>query len=162
MCFQPAPIPTNDAERLAALRRTGLLDTPPAQAFDRITASVAEQLRVPMAAVSLVDQDRQWFLSRVGLQPRQTPREVAFCAHAVAERRMLHVPDTRQDPRFATNPLVTGTPYIRSYVSAPLIDAAGHVLGTLCALDRQPRRFSTQEQHLLQRYAKALQQLIAA
>lgn len=162
MQFQPAPIPCDDAERLAALWRTGLLDTPPAQAFDRITAAVAERLRVPMAAVSLVDRDRQWFLSRVGLQPRQTPRDVAFCGHAVAERRMLHVADTRQDARFAGNPLVTGAPYIRSYLCAPLLDGAGHALGTLCALDRRPRRFSLQEQHLLQRYAKALQQLIAA
>jgi GAF domain-containing protein len=114
-----------------------------------------------MAAVSLVDQDRQWFLSRVGLQPRQTPRGMAFCGHAVAERRMLHVVDAGLDPRFAANPLVIGPPYIRAYLAVPLMDGAGHVLGTLCVLDQRPRRFSTQEQHLMLRYGKALERLIA-
>lgn len=161
MQFQPAPIPTDDAERLAALRDTGLLDTPPAQTYDRITRSVAERLQVPMAAVSLVDQDRQWFLSRVGLQPRQTPRAMAFCGHAVAERRMLHVVDAGLDPRFAANPLVIGPPYIRAYLAVPLMDGAGHVLGTLCVLDQRPRRFSTYEQQLMLRYGKALERLIA-
>ena len=159
--MQPAPIPPDEAERLAALWRTGLLDSPPAECFDRITRSVAALLRVPMAAVSLVDRDRQWFLSRVGLEPAQTPRDIAFCSHAVFERRMLRVSDARRDPRFAGNPLVTGEPHIRAYLAVPLLDAAGHALGTLCVLDRRPRDFGHEEQQLLQRYGKALERLIA-
>lgn len=158
--MQPAPIPPDDAERLAALRRCGLLDTPPAECFDRITRSVATLLHAPMVAVSLVDQERQWFLSRVGLQATQTPRDISFCGHAVAERRLLRVPDTLHDPRFAGNPLVTGEPHIRAYLAVPLLDEAGHALGTLCVLDRRVREFGPEEQQLLQRYGKALEQLI--
>lgn len=157
---QMPPIPPDDAERLAALWRTGLLDSPPAECFDRITRSVAALLRVPMAAVSLVDRNRQWFLSRVGLPLAQTPRDIAFCSHAVAERRLLRVCDARLDPRFARNPLVTGEPHVRAYLAVPLLDAAGHALGTLCVLDREPREFGTEEQQLLQRYGKALERLI--
>jgi GAF domain-containing protein len=158
--MQPAPIPPDEAERLAALRRTGLLDSPPAECFDRITRSVAALLQAPMAAVSLIDRERQWFLSRVGLQATQTPRDLSFCAHAVVERGLLRVPDARRDPRFAGNPLVTGEPYIRAYLAVPLLDAAGHALGTLCVIDRQVREFSAEEQQLLLRYGKALEQLI--
>lgn len=158
--MRPAPIPLDDAERLAALWGTGLLDTPPAEAFDRITRSVAARLRVPMAAVTLVDQHRQWFLSRVGLAVTQTARDISFCGHAVAAGRPLYVADTHLDARFAGNPLVTGAPHIRAYAAVPLWDEAGHALGTLCALDCQARGFSAKELQLLQRYAKALQQLI--
>ncbi|NML16176.1 GAF domain-containing protein [Azohydromonas caseinilytica] len=158
--MQPAPIPPDDIERLVALWDTGLLDTPPAAVFDRITRSVAVRLRVPMAAVTLVDQHRQWFLSRVGLPMAQTPRDISFCGHAVAQRRPLCVSDTHVDLRFAGNPLVMGPPYIRAYVAVPLMDEAHHALGTLCAMDNRVRDFSANEQQLLQRYARALQQLI--
>jgi GAF domain-containing protein len=110
--------------------------------------------------VSLIDRERQWFLSRVGLQATQTPRDLSFCAHAVVERGLLRVPDARRDPRFAGNPLVTGEPYIRAYLAVPLLDAAGHALGTLCVIDRQVREFNAEEQQLLLRYGKALEQLI--
>jgi GAF domain-containing protein len=158
--MQPPPTPADEPERLAALRRTGLLDTPPAAAFDRITRSVAELLGVPIALISLVDEQRQWFLSRFGLDATETPRDVSFCGHAVASRQTLRVADAWQDPRFAGNPLVTGEPHIRAYLGVPLIGDDGHALGTLCVLDRQVRAFTPEEQQIVQRYAKLVQHLM--
>jgi GAF domain-containing protein len=156
----PPPIPADEPERLAELQRSGLLDTPPAEVFDRITRSVAGLLGVPIALVSLVDEDRQWFLSRCGLEVTETSREVSFCGHAVAARQTLKVADARLDPRFAGNPLVTGEPHVRAYLGVPLIGDEGHALGTLCVLDRRAREFSAAEQKLLERYAKAVQHLM--
>lgn len=158
--MEPAPIPLDDARRLEALGLTGLLDSPPSQAFNRLTQSVAELLNVPIALISLVDEKRQWFLSRVGLEATQTPRDISFCGHAIAARKPLHVVDAWQDPRFADNPLVTGEPHIRSYLGMPLIDDDGYALGTLCVLDHRERAFSTEEQLILARYAQAVQHLI--
>ena len=156
----PAPIPPDEPERLQALWATGLLDTPPAEAFNRITRSVAALLKVPIALISLVDAKRQWFLSRVGVEATETPRDIAFCAHAVASGHTLHVVDAWLDPRFAANPLVTGEPHIRAYLGAPLLDEQGHALGTLCALDHEARDFTAAERQILERYAKAVQQLM--
>ena len=158
--MQRAPIPADDAKRLDALALTGLLDSPPSEAFGRLTRSVATVLKVPIALVSLVDERRQWFLSRVGLETTETPRDVSFCGHAVASRQCLHVVDAWQDPRFAGNPLVTGEPHIRSYLGVPLIDDEGHALGTLCVLDRRVREFSAEDQRILARYARAVQKLM--
>jgi GAF domain-containing protein len=158
--MQPPPVPADEPERLAALWSTGLLDTPPADAFDRITLSVAELLHVPIAVISLVDEKRQWFLSRFGLEVTETPRDVSFCGHAVASRQELRVDDTWKDPRFSDNPLVTGEPYIRAYLGVPVFDDAGHALGTLCVLDRRARRFTPEERQILQRYARIVQHLI--
>lgn len=157
---QPAPLPTDDAERLEALALTGLLDSPPSEAFNRLTRSVATLLKVPIALISLVDEKRQWFLSRVGLETTETPRDMSFCGHAVASRQCLNVVDAWQDPRFAGNPLVTGEPHIRSYLGVPLIDDDGHALGTLCVLDRRVREFSAEDQQILARYARAVQHLM--
>jgi len=158
--MQPAPIPPDDAERLEALERTGLLDSPPSDAFNRLTRSVATELKVPIALITLVDEKRQWFLSRVGMEVSETPRDVSFCGHAVAARETLHVVDAWQDPRFSENPLVTGAPHIRAYLGVPLLDDEGHVLGTLCVLDRRVRKFSAQEQQILARYAKVVQHVM--
>jgi GAF domain-containing protein len=158
----PAPVPDDEPARLAALWRTGWLDTPPAEAFDRVTRSVAQMLNVPMALVSLVDEKRQWFLARHGMDARETPRDISFCGHAVAARQTLCVADAWLDPRFAGNPLVTGEPHIRAYLGVPVLDEQGHALGTLCVLDRRVRQFSAAEQQLLERYAKALEQLLRA
>ncbi len=134
-----APIPADEPERLAALRRYCVLDTAPEPAFDRLTRVVQHILDVPTVLVSLVDADRQWFKSRIGLEATETPRSVSFCSYAVFHRETLIVPDATQDARFADNPLVAGPPNLRFYTGAPLITADGFALGTICAIDYVPR-----------------------
>jgi signal transduction histidine kinase len=133
------PIPPDDKERVAALRRLRLLDTPPEPAFDRITRAVARMLAVPTALVTLVDADRQWFKSRLGLEAEETPRELSFCAHVVARREPMVILDTHKDPVFADHPVVVAVPKVRFYAGAPLITSDGFALGTLCAVDYAPR-----------------------
>lgn len=130
-----APILPDDTERLVALRRYCVLDTAPEPAFDRLTRTLQHILRVPTVLVSLVDADRQWFKSRIGLGATETPRNISFCGHAVAAREMLVVADATADTRFADNPMVAGEPHIRFYAGAPLITADGFALGTICAID---------------------------
>jgi GAF domain-containing protein len=136
-----APLPHNEAQRLRALRELLILDTPPEERFDRIAAFAAREFDVPMALVSLVDRDRQWFKSNFGLEDRETPRDTSFCGHAISERDALVVPDALEDPRFCDNPMVVGKPHIRFYAGCVLRLPYGQVVGTLCVLDRRPRRF---------------------
>ena len=132
----------SEEDRLLVLSAFAVLDTPPEQAFDDLTWLAAQLCEKPMALVSLVDADRQWFKSRRGLDLESTPREQSFCAHALRSPEVLEVPDTLLDPRFANNPLVTGHPHLRFYAGAPLVTADGYVLGTLCVLDTAPGRLS--------------------
>ena len=141
----PAPIPFDDAARLANLREHYILDTPPDAAFDDLTAIAADIFGVPMALVSLVDAERQWLKSRVGLEVSETPREPAFCGHTICADGPLVVPDTLEDPRFHDNPLVTAAPHLRFYAGAPLVSQQGYALGSLCVLDTSPRPFSSGE-----------------
>ncbi len=134
-----APIPENDLLRLAALRRYDVLDTAAEPAFDRLTALAQAIMDVPTVLVSLVDANRQWFKSRIGLDATETPRDISFCGHAVFLRTTLIVCDASQNPRFADNPLVTGALGLRYYVGVPLITPDGHALGTLCVIDYKPR-----------------------
>lgn len=136
-----APLPKNEALRLRTLRELLVLDTPPEQRFDRISAFAAKEFAVPMALVSLVDRDRQWFKSNFGMEERETPRDISFCGHAINERDALVIPDALKDPRFCDNPLVVGKPYIRFYAGCVLRLPYGQVMGTLCVLDRRPREF---------------------
>ncbi len=136
-----APLPRNEAKRLQALRSLLILDTPPEERFDRISAFAAQEFDVPIALVSLVDQDRQWFKSNFGLDVCETKRDVSFCGHAIAKSEPLVVPDALRDPRFADNPLVVGHPFIRFYAGAGLRLPYGQVVGTLCIMDRRPREF---------------------
>ena len=128
------PIPT-EADRLRALAALALLDTTPEPEFERITAHAARIFHVPIALVSLVDADRQWFKSHHGTTLCETPRDQAFCAHTILENRPLIVPDATLDERFAANPLVTGEPFIRFYAGAPLTTREGANIGSLCLLD---------------------------
>ena len=150
------PIPLNEAARLAALDRYQILDTAPEQAYDDFTQLAARICGVPIALVSLVDKDRQWFKSTVGLEAPQTPREQAFCAHAIVDNQLLVVPDATHDPRFEGNPLVTGDPHIRFYAGAPLVTGSGHGLGTLCVIDRTPRELSSDQLASLQALSRQL------
>jgi GAF domain-containing protein len=139
------PIPENEAERLNTLRGYQILDTHPEDSFDELTRLAASICGTPIALVSLVDEDRQWFKSKLGVDASQTPREHAFCAHAIMSQDLLVVPDASQDPRFAANALVLGEPHIRLYAGAPLTAPNGHNLGALCVIDRKPRRLSRKQ-----------------
>ena len=137
-----ARTPVNEAQRIEALHKLAVLDTPPEERFDRITRIAAAAFDVPIALISLVDEDRQWFKSCVGISASETPREVAFCAHAVQQHADVVVPDTLLDERFADNPLVVDGPRIRFYAGAPLMLRNGTCLGTLCIVDTRPRNLS--------------------
>lgn len=142
-------MPKNESARLQALRAYEILDTSPEEIFDRITNLVAAYLKVPIALISLVDENRQWFKSCYGVNVTETPRDVAFCAHAITQDDVLVVNDATKDPRFAKNPLVTKEPNIRFYVGAPLRNKEGFNLGTLCAIDRRPRKLTEEQARVL-------------
>lgn len=135
-------MPPDEEERRRALHRLAMLDTPGEERFDRITRTAARLFGVPIALVSLVDTNRQWFKSCHGLAVRQTPRGISFCGHAILQDQVLQIPDAHLDPRFADNPLVTGEPFIRFYAGQPLKSPDGHRIGTLCLIDRQPRHLA--------------------
>jgi GAF domain-containing protein len=130
-----------EQERLASLQSLQLLDTPPAAMFDRITNLASFLFGSEIAVISLIDQDRQWFLSRQGLDTTHTAREHAFCAVTIEEECELSVPDASLDHRFATNPLVTGAPYIRSYLGHPVRCPEGYLIGALAVIDSSPKKF---------------------
>ncbi|WP_406699321.1 PP2C family protein-serine/threonine phosphatase [Singulisphaera sp. Ch08] len=134
-----APIPVDDAERLEVLRSLDLLDTAPEERFDRITKVLGLVMEVPMAYISLVDSDRQWFKSSCGLNSSETPREISFCGHAILSDEPLVVPDATEDERFWDNPLVLGDPFVRFYAGYPIAGPGGQKVGTLCIADRRPR-----------------------
>ncbi|MDH4066427.1 MAG: GAF domain-containing sensor histidine kinase, partial [Acidobacteriota bacterium] len=146
-----APMPGDERDRLEALRRYQVLDTPPELSYDDLVLLASEICGTPIAAISMVDEDRQWFKSILGLDVRQTPRDVAFCAHTILDKdQPLVVEDATEDPRFSDNALVVGAPGIRFYAGTPLVMSDGHAIGTLCVIDREPRRLSSSQRRALE------------
>ena len=160
--MKSAPIPDNDQERLQLLRSYKLLDTPPEEEFDGLVRLASFVAQTPIALVSLVDEDRQWFKARVGLGASETARDISFCGHAVAKRTNLVVPDTLKDPRFADNPLVTADPSIRYYSGRLIGHDANLPLGTLCVIDRVPRKLTDEQNALLDVIAAQASSLLAS
>jgi PAS domain S-box-containing protein len=148
MMLKPSS-PSEEQARLAALTALGILDTEPEERFDRITRLAARLFRVPICLISFVDEDRQWFKSRQGLDATETPRDVSFCGHTILDSEPMVVEDTLEDPRFRDNPLVVGGPRIRFYAGHPLCAMNGSRVGTLCLADRRPRHFDESEIALL-------------
>ena len=146
----------NDAARVDALQKYAILDSEPEQAFDDLTLLASYVCKTPIALISLVDEDRQWFKAKVGISATETSRDIAFCSTAIQQQGVFVVPDALEDERFRTNPLVVSEPNIRFYAGAPLINEDGYALGTLCVIDRTPRELAADQEAAL----KALSRLV--
>lgn len=151
--MQAPELPGNEADRLATLHSLSILDTPRDDRFDRYTRITARIFDMPIVLISLVDGCRQWFKSVEGLDAEETPRDISFCGHAILGDDVFEVRNARRDPRFRDNPLVIEQPHIRFYAGAPLEAPNGHKLGTLCIIDRVPRRLSADEKTMLKNLA---------
>ena len=149
-----AVLPENESERLLALHEYRILGTRPEQSYDDITAIASETCQVPIALLSLVDSDRQWFKSKVGVETDETPRDWSFCAHAILSPEPLIVQDALKDERFRDNPLVTGDPEIRLYAGFPLQNNEAHRIGTLCVIDREPRQLTSSQCRVMKALAR--------
>jgi len=147
---------SNDGARVDALQKYAILDSEPEQAFDDLTLLASYVCKTPIALISLVDEDRQWFKAKVGISAKETSRDIAFCSTAIQQGEVFVVPDALQDERFRTNPLVVSEPSIRFYAGAPLINEDGYALGTLCVIDRAPRVLGADQEAAL----KALSRLV--
>jgi len=148
------PVPANEARRLKVLWQYEVLDTVPEELFDDLTELASAICDAPIALISLVDESRQWFKSKVGLSVSETSRDISFCAHAILQPDLFIVPDATKDERFRHNPLVTADPHIRFYAGAPLITPDGHALGTLCILDKEPRELGESQKKALRVLAR--------
>lgn len=160
--WERARFPDDEQTRLRALRELCILDTEPEERFDRYTRIASALFNVPIALVSLVDRERQWFKSRHGLEVTETPREMAFCAHAILQEDVLLINDTLQDARFADNPLVTAEPHVRFYAGVPLTLGDGNRIGTLCLIDHSPRELDEDHLELLRDLGRLVQDEFAA
>ena len=154
-------IPEDEQARLEALRSIDVLDTPPEERFDQLTRMAKRLFGVPIALVSIVDENRQWFKSCVGLDVTETSRDISFCGHAILGNDVFIIPDTFEDPRFADNPLVLNDPGIRFYAGCPLT-VGGHKLGTLCIIDKKPREFGEEDVNALKDLASMVERELLA
>lgn len=145
----PFPVALNESQRLIALERSGLVDTAPEEAFDRIAWLAASTLDAPIALVTLITPTRQFFKARLGLEMTETPRSTAFCNHTIMQKGVFAVEDLREDERFAANPAVAGDPNFRFYAGAPIFSKDGFALGSLCIIDYEPRKLGAEEQRTL-------------
>lgn len=155
-------LPACESERLMALDALGLLETGREARFERFTRLARSVTGTAIATVSFVDAHRQWFKGMQGLEVAETPRAVSFCGHAILEKGVFYIPDTQADPRFADNPLVVGPPHARFYAGAPLTVPGDHAVGTLCVIDRIPRRLQPEQLRDLRDLADALERELAA
>jgi GAF domain-containing protein len=144
-----AASPLTEAARLAALNRYAILDSEPEESFDDLVILAAHICRTPIAMLSLVDENRQWFKSKVGVRVEETARDISFCSHAIQQDGLFVVRDALEDARFKENPLVQGEPNIRFYAGAPLVNEDGFALGTLCVVDREPRELNDEQREAL-------------
>lgn len=158
----PAPTPANELQRLSALLRLKLLDSSPDAAFDAMTRCLARATGAPVALISLVDAERQWFMCRIGIDTKETPRAVSFCGHAICETEPFVVNDALKDERFFDNPLVTGSPHVRAYLGAPILTAESLALGSFCAIDTAPRVWSANDIAIARDLSQAVAALIEA
>jgi GAF domain-containing protein len=143
------PIPKNEVRRLKVLWQYDVLDTVPEAVFDELTSLAALICDAPIALITLIDENRQWFKSKVGVNLNETPRDISFCAHAIVKQDLMIVPDATKDKRFRNNPLVVSPPKIRFYAGMPLITPDGHALGTLCVVDLKPRKLTEAQKSAL-------------
>jgi GAF domain-containing protein len=150
-------ISDNEPARIDALHKLGLLDTQNEERFSRYTRIAKTLIDVPIATISLIDASRQWFKGACGLDLAETPRRVSFCGHAIHEQGVFYIPDALEDPRFADNPLVTGDPHIRFYAGCPIYVPGNLAIGTLCVIDRRPRRLDAEQLLRLRDLADCLQ-----
>ena len=158
--MQPAILPENEADRLAALYRYQILDTAAESVYDDITELAMHICNTPVAAIALIDKDREWYKSRIGVSDEQAGRDISFCAHTILGKDLLVIPDTLKDVRFFDNPYVTDEPPLRFYAAAPLITPDGYVLGTLCVMDHVPRELSVEQQGMLKLLAHQVVSLL--
>jgi len=149
-----APVKTNEARRLKVLWQYDVLDTVPEEVFDDLTELAARICEAPIALISLIDENRQWFKAKVGVTLNETSRDISFCAHAIKQQDLFIIPDATQDERFANNPLVISDPKIRFYAGAPLITPDGYALGSLCVIDKVPRELRTEQKQALRVLAR--------
>ena len=149
-----APIPKNEKQRLKVLWQYSILDTMPEEIFDDLTELAARICEAPVAMITLVDEDRQWFKAKVGVSINETSRDISFCAHAITQPGLFIVPDATRDERFAKNPLVKSDPKVRFYAGAPLVSPDGYALGTLCVIDKVPRELRPEQKQALRILAR--------
>jgi two-component system, cell cycle sensor histidine kinase and response regulator CckA len=149
-----APLPNSEIKRLKVLWQYEVLDTVPEEVFDDLTELAARICEAPIALITLVDEDRQWFKSKIGVSVSETSRDISFCAHAIKQQDLFIIPDATKDARFANNPLVVSDPKIRFYAGAPLITPDGYALGTLCVIDKVPRELRLEQQQALRVLAR--------